>query len=297
MKANLKSSPRRSRLVPRGAEDKPQIVRSGHRVRKLDDIYARLLDTSWRELLGIVIVVYLLINLLFALAYLATEGGIDNARPGSFADAFFFSVQTLSTIGYGKMAPNGLAANLLVTAEVITGFSFFAVVTGLMFSKFSRPTARVLFSNVAVIGPYNGQPHLMLRLANERDNRIVDARIGVTMLRKETSAEGAQMRRFHDLNLVRSRLPMLQLSWTVMHPIDETSPLYHATEESLRENDAEIIVSLTGLDETFSQIIHARHSYIDEDIICSATFVDIITRGDDGRIDVNYRLFHDTMPL
>ena len=288
---------RRPRLVARGGEDALQIVRTGHHKQRLGDAYARLVASPWRQLLFLVITVYLFINIFFALAYLSTGGGIDHAHPGSLADAFFFSVQTLSTIGYGQMAPVGLAANMLVTVEVITGFTFFALITGLMFSKFSRPTARVMFSNVAVICPYNGVPHLMLRLANERNNRIVDANMHLVLLRKEVTKEGAQMRRFHDLPLLRSRVPILQLSWTVMHAIDESSPLYNVTEEILREWDAEIIVSLTGLDETLSQTIHARYSYIDDDILCGATFVDIIKRSDDGQLDVDYSRFHDVKPI
>ncbi len=285
-------SSRRARLVPRGDNDKIEIVKTGHRTSRLGDLYVRLLAASWQRLACLIVLLYLAANALFALAYLAI-GGIENARPGSFADAFFFSVQTMSTIGYGKMAPVGLAANLLVTLQVLSGFAFFALLTGLVFSKFSRPTARVLFSNVAVISPYDGVPHLMLRLANERSNRIVDANIHLVVLRKETTKEGHDMRRFHDLPLVRSRVPILQLTWTVMHRIDETSPLYHTTAQTLRDSDAEIIVSLTGLDETLSQTIHARYSYVAEDILCNAAFVDILNRRGDGRLDVDYHRFHE----
>jgi inward rectifier potassium channel len=298
MNETASSSEIRARLVPRGDDDKIEINRSGQRNMRMGDLYIRLLSATWRQLLCGIVVLYLSINILFMLAYIYLGSGISHARPGSFIDAFFFSVQTMSTIGYGNMSPVGLATNLLVTLQVLNGFGFFALVTGLVFSKFSRPTARVMFSNVAVICPYNGVPHFMFRLANERNNRIVDANIHVAILKKETTTEGHEMRKFHDLKLLRSRNPILQLSWSVMHMIDETSPLYHATPENLREWDAEIIVSLTGLDETLSQTIHARFSYIAEDIICNSTFVDILKRKENGRgVDVDYSHFHEVKSL
>ena len=290
-------APFRTRLIARGKHDRVRAITIGRRRQWLGDSYVRLLDISWKRLTLIIIMAYFLINFLFADLYLFIGDGIENARPGSFADAFFFSVQTLSTIGYGKLSPVGLAANLLVTLEALMGFGFYAVVTGLVFSKFSRPTSRVIFSNVAVIAPYNGVPHLMLRLANERGNRIVDASIHLSILRNEVSSEGVRMRRFHDLPLVRSRVPLLQLTWTIMHPIDENSPLYHATPQTLLENEVEIIVSLTGLDETLSQTIHARFSYVADEILCNRQFEDIIRRRDDQRLEINFSLFHETRPL
>ena len=210
MKHASQSVPRRARLVPRGDEDRFEIVKTGHRNLRLGDMYVRLLAASWQQLLCLIVLVYLSTNVLFALAYLAIGNGIENAKPGSFSDAFFFSVQTMSTIGYGKMAPVGIAANLLVTLQVLTAFGFFAVVTGLVFSKFSRPTARVLFSNVDVICPYEGAPHFMLRLANERSNRIVDATIHMFLLRKEVTKEGHKVLVFSQftslLAIVRSKL-------------------------------------------------------------------------------------------
>jgi inward rectifier potassium channel len=241
--------------------------------------------------------IFITINSAFGLAYFLIADGIENVHPGSFRDVFFFSVQTLSTIGYGKMVPLSLAANMVVTCEVMVGIIFTAVTTGLVFSKFSRPMARVVFSNVAVITVHDGMPHLMLRLANERDSRIVDARIQVALLRKETSPEGHLMRRFHDLALLRHQIPFLQLSWTVMHPIDSDSPLHEATTDTLRDWDLEIVVSLTGLDETFSQTVHSRHSYIVDDIVFDADFVDVMRRREpDNGIDVDLSRIHDVRP-
>lgn len=287
-------STRRARLIPRSSEDSFTVSKTGYRKVRLGDLYIRLLAASWRQLGLLFIASYLFINSFFGLIYLAVADGIENAHRGSFRDSFFFSVQTLSTIGYGKLVPISLTANVVVACETMIGILFAAVVTGLVFSKFSRPTARVLFSDVAVINLFYGVPHLMLRVANERNNRIVDARMQVTVLRKETSAEGHVMRRFYDLHLVREQIPILQLSWTVMHKMDESSPLYGLTRARLEEWDAEFIVSLSGLDETFSQTVHARHSYIAEDIVFDATFVDIIRRRDEGNdIEIDLSKIHD----
>jgi inward rectifier potassium channel len=229
----------------------------------------------------------------FAFAYLGTGDGIQNARPGSFADAFFFSVQTLATIGYGGMLPHGLAANLLVTIESLFGFAFYGLVTGLVFTKFSRPTARVLFSKKAVITMHDGKLHFMMRLANERNNRIVDASAKMTLMRDEWTVEGTQMRRFYELPLVRKEIPVLRLTWTVMHLIDENSPLFGMNSEKLSEVEGEIIISINGLDETLSQNIQARHSYIADEIICNAAFVDVLHRREDYVLEVRYDRFHD----
>ncbi|MDE3015734.1 MAG: ATP-sensitive inward rectifier potassium channel 10 [Pseudomonadota bacterium] len=294
MNGNSDKASAQARLLPR--EGAFHAVRLGHRRRWREDIYVRLMEVRWPFLFCGFAALYLTLNLIFAAAYVAADG-INGARPGSFADAFFFSVQTLSTIGYGTLSPSGTAANLLVTVEAMLGFAYFAVVTGLMFAKFSRPTARVLFSDKAVVCPYNGVPHLMLRLANQRGNRIVDAKVHVTVLRDEVSAEGHKMRRFHDLPPVRERVPVLQLTWTVMHPLDEKSPLHGLTPEMLRDGNMEIVISLTGLDETLSQIIHARYSYIAEEVAFGHAFADILRRTGDGGIEVDYRRFHEVVSI
>ena len=297
-KSSEKRVGKRARLIPRGKDDRFVIHRTGHRGFYFQDLYLYFLEISWIRTIGLISSAYIFINLIFAWLYSLSKGGIENAAHGSFTDVFFFSVQTLSTIGYGKMAPTGLTSNLIVTAEVLTGFIFYAMVTGIVFAKFSRPSARVLFSNTAVICPYNGTPHFMMRMANRRHNRIVDANVHMVLLRKETDDEGHSMRRFHDLALVRSRMPVLQLTWTLLHPIDEHSPLYGADDETLRLWDAEILVSLTGLDETFSQTVHARQSYIADDIHCNARFEDVIRRREtDNGIDLDYTGFHTVRPI
>jgi inward rectifier potassium channel len=234
---------------------------------------------------------------MFASGYLALGNGIENARPGSFEDAFFFSVQTMATIGYGHLIPVGFIANVLVTAEALFGFGYFAMVTGLAFSKFSRPTARVLFSEVAVISPHDGALHLKMRLANQRANGIVNARLTMVLLRTVTNQEGQRLRRFSDLKLERDFVPLLRLTWTPLHKIDETSPLFGETYESLAAGDAEIVVSLTGLDESFGQTIHARYSYIPDEIVMHAQFEDIIEMRPDQGLGIRYDKFHNVLDI
>ena len=271
------------------------IVRVGTANGYLSDLYHLLLVSSWSRLLLLLGLVFVGSNCLFALAYLLAGDSIQGARPGSFADAFFFSVQTMATIGYGHMVPRTLWANILVAVESLVSLLGLAVVTGLTFAKFSRPTARVLFSRVSVIAPWDGVPSLIFRMANQRGNHIAEARVHVILARNETTAEGDVFRRLRDLQLVRDETALFALTWTAIHPISDISPLNHATRESLAESEAEIIVSLTGLDESFSETVHARHSYRAEDIVWGARFVDILLRLPDGRRQVDYTRFHDVI--
>ena len=283
------------RLIPRG--DRPKVTATGHRDIWPEDIYAHLMSMSWAKLTGLIIAAHLLVNTLFAGIYLIIGDGIKNARPGSFQDAFFFSVHTMATINYGEMAPHGLAGNIVVTAESLTGLIFLAFTTGLVFSRFSRPTSRILFSKLAVVCPFEGTPHLMFRLANERRNRIVDANVHVVMWCLGTTKEGYPKRRFYDLTPVRDRVPMMTLSWTVMHKIDESSPLFGLSTEWLKEHEAEIIVSLTGTDETLSQPIHAQYSYVADELVFGSAFEDIVSRSNDGQLEINYNRFHNVKPF
>ncbi|HAC65987.1 MAG TPA: ATP-sensitive inward rectifier potassium channel 10 [Cyanothece sp. UBA12306] len=259
------------------------------------DLYHWLLSLSWSKFLILISLFYLAINILFACAYLTAGEGIANAQPGSFKDAFFFSIQTLSTVGYGSMHPNSLYAQLLVTIEVWIGLLLVAILTGLMFARFSRPTARVLFSKVAVICPFDGVPTLMFRAANRRENQILEAQIQVSLVRDEVTKEGHHLRRFYDLNLLRSKTPVFGLSWQVMHPIDQTSPLYGISPESLEQVQGEIWVILTGLDETFSQTIHSRHSYSSQEILWNMSFADIFSRSPGGKYQIDISRLDDVI--
>jgi inward rectifier potassium channel len=282
-----------TRLVPNARGD-VDVVRLGRRRRSWRDLYHRLLTMSWPRFLGLTVGVYLTFNTLFALLYLADPGGIASAREGSFADAFFFSVQTLATIGYGTLYPRSLYANLLMTAESLSGIIGFAIATGVIFARVSRPTARVMFSRAAVVAIFDGMPTLMFRAANERDNQILEAHVRVALVRDESTAEGQVMRRFHDLKLAREYSPVFALTMTIMHPLDEESPLCGTTPEMLRASNAEIVVTLTGIDDTFAQTVYARHSYVAGEIHWNRRLADIIGATSDGRRAIDFGRFHET---
>jgi inward rectifier potassium channel len=285
------------RLFPRDGTPAWQNVEIvGWRPNLFRDFYYFLLATPWPMVLLCFAGAYLFVNALFGAAY-AFFGGVANAHPGSFSDGFFFSVETMGTIGYGEMTPQSRLAHLLVTAESMLSLLGLAVVTGLVFAKFSRPRARVLFSNVAVIAPRDGVPTFMFRVANERANHIVEAQLRVTLLAWERTLEGEQLRRMIDLPLARSQSSAFILTWTALHPIVPGSPFYGATQQSLVERAAEVLVSLTGLDGTTSQVIHARHSFVAQEIRWDERFVDIIEVLPSGKRRLHYSRFHDTEPL
>lgn len=274
-----------------------EVVAIGLRRQPGKDLYHYLLTASWGKLFVLVVIAYVTSNSLFASGYLLEGDVIENARPGSFLDAFFFSVQTMATIGYGKMAPLTTLANALVASEALVGMLGLAVVTGLVFAKFSRPTARVLFSRVAVVAPYDGVPSLMFRMANERASQIVEAQLHAVVLRDETTAEGEPVRRAHDLRLRRSRSAVFALTWTAIHPITPDSPLHGEDPASMLAKRADLVVSVTGFDESLSQSVHARHGYGPSDLVWGARFEDILGQLPDGRQAIDYRKFHDVVPL
>ena len=233
--------------------------------------------------------------MLFALLYLA-DGGIEGARPGNFEDAFFFSVQTMSTIGYGRMVPTSTFANAVVTLEALFGLVTLALGTSLMFSKFSQPHARVIFSRNIVVTVRDGVPALMVRLANERATGLVEATIRLVFVRDETTREGESLRRFHALHLTRASSAVFALSWTVVHEIDESSPFFGETRESLLASKADIVASLVGIEEATTQQVHARYSWKAEEILFDHRFRDIVTIFPDGHRQLDYSRFHDVVP-
>jgi inward rectifier potassium channel len=257
------------------------------------DLYHVLLRAPWWVTLLAISVLVLVVNLFFALVYLFT-GGIAGARAGSFADAFFFSVQTVGTIGYGAMYPQTTAANLAMTVESIAALLVAAIATGLVFAKFSIPRAKLEFARNVVIFRYDGVPTLAIRLANTRANFILEATVKVTLSRAEVSKEGVPFYRMYDLRLVRDRSPALGRSWQVLHPILPESPLHGATEESLRAQDIEIIVSVMGIDGTSSQTVHGRHRYLPEEMRFGFRYADMLSPpGPDGRLTLDYAKLHE----
>jgi inward rectifier potassium channel len=199
----------------------------------------------------------------------------------------------MATIGYGVMTPQSSAANLMVTLQALAGEIGLALMTGLVFAKFSRPTSRVKFSKVAAIGDFQGRKCLMFRMANERDERIVQPQLYVVMLRMESEDGGGYFIRVHDIELVRDRHAFLSYSWLVIHRIDDRSPLRDDTSDSLRRGRAELVVSLTGIDEGLSQTVHANHTYQAQDIRWDAIFVDLIRPREDGGFMMDYSHFDE----
>lgn len=261
------------------------------------DLYHRMLMLkSWRFIL-LACVIFLLANLGFALLYFVQDGSITNARPGSFADAFFFSVETFATLGYGVLAPATLYANWVMTFETLFGLMVVALTTGLLFARISRPTARVLFSRVAVVSEHEGMRTLIIRMGNERRSQIVEARVSLTMLRSERTLEGHFMRRFYDLRLLRERTPIFAMSFSAMHVIDQDSPLFAVGMAEMESGEIELLVTVSGLEEALGQTVHARASYLGSEIRFDHRYVDIFGVTEDGRRAIDYSRFHDTEPV
>jgi inward rectifier potassium channel len=257
------------------------------------DAYHRLLTMPLWAFMAVMAGAYLGVNALFAGFYMLDPHGIVGARPGDMLDAFFFSAQTLGSVGYGAMWPRSHYANAVATAEMFVGLFNLGVATGLLFARISRPTARIMFSRLAVVTPLNGVPTLMFRAANRRRNLVVEAEVSVTLIHDARTLEGDVLRRFDELTVLRARSPLFFLTWQVMHPIDVNSPLYGETTESLLAQNAEILVVMKGLDETFVSTIHARASYTPGEIIWGSRLADIFTTLPNGGRAIDFRRFHD----
>jgi inward rectifier potassium channel len=257
------------------------------------DAYHNLMRAPWWVTVALLVGYLFVANALFALAYMKS-GGIAHARPDSFADAFFFSVQTMATIGYGEMVPRSVFANVMVVFEAFTGVAVLAVATGIIFAKFSISGARVFFTRDAVISPMDGVPTLAFRLGNERGNSVVEAQLRVVLLREEKTREGHRMYRMYDLPLVRDRSPAFTRTWTVLHRITSDSALFGMTPESLVERGVEIAVTLTGTDETSVQPIFASHTYFEDEIRFGARHADILEELERG-LRIDFRKFHDVI--
>ena len=257
------------------------------------DLYHWLIRGSWWRLLGTISLIYFGSAFVFALLFLAVPDTIENARPESLVDAYNFSIQTLSTIGYGTLAPATGYGHVLVAAEMLLSLLITAVSTGLVFAKFARPTARLLFSNVAVIKQEGDQRLLIFRVANERDGRIFDAHFSVSYVRTVVGADGSAVVRLLDLKLRKAVAPILSLTWNVVHEIDAESPLYGITAEELVAEDGALTVNVSGVDDEVAATIHVNHVYGFDEIIVDASLVDVLVQDEHGMTQVLYDRFHD----
>jgi inward rectifier potassium channel len=274
------------------------VVRSGLGLLESLAPYQQMLSVSWTGFFLIVLALYLIINVTFASMYLAAgPTALIGTRPemfgGRFSQAFLFSIQTFATIGYGQIGPNGFAANTLVTFEALVGLMSQALATGLLFARFSRPTASILFSQNAIIAPYGSGQSLQFRIANRRKNEIIQLEAQVLFSAMESDGRGVLVRRYHLLPLERNKVTFFPLSWTIVHPIDQASPLSGKTPEDLVAAEAEVLVLLQGLDETFAQTVFARSSYRAEEIIWNQRFRSIFVQERGRSLAVDISRLHD----
>jgi inward rectifier potassium channel len=274
-----------------------RIVTEGIVTPRFHDLFHHFMAVSWPRLFATLAAFFIVFDLLFGLLYYLVPGCIANLNPPGFAGDFFFSVETLATVGYGEMHPETFYGHTVAMIEIFVGLMSLALITGLMFARFSRPQARFLFTKNGVVRPIAGKPTLIFRAANERQNVVQDASARLRMLRDEVTEEGYRIRRIVDLPLLRSQHPMFSLGWTLMHVIDDASPLRAETAESLSNSKTVFVLSLSGTDENTGQILMARGEYSCADIRWNSTFHDILEEAPDGTIHVDYRKFNEVEPL
>lgn len=258
----------------------------------LRDAYHYFLRLTWPRALGLLVAAYLALNAVFAVGYMLV-GGVAHADPRSFFDGYSFSVQTLGTIGYGAMYPETRAAQALVMLESVAALLFTALSTGMLFAKFSQPVGRVAFATYATVAPMDGVPTLMVRVGNERGNAIVDAQVRLVAMRTVKTREGVTFYRMEDLTPRRDRTPAMNRSWTVMHALDERSPLHGATPESLARDETELMVSLVGVDDTSYQPVHARAIYESHQVLFGARHADVLSETPEGDVVLDVRRFDE----
>jgi len=291
------SSQRELRLINRDGSF--NVERRGRGLRSFL-AYSNLVSTTWSRFFLFVAVAYLALNGFFALLYDACGPGglvstLNIGISSPFLKAFFFSIHTSATIGYGTIVPVGVPTNILVALESVVSLLGLAVVTGLVFARFSRPVADILFSKNAVMSWIGNLRAFEFRIINSRNNQIIDLQCRLLISRFETNASGAAVRRYYPLNLERESVVFFPLSWTVVHIVDKQSPLYGVTQDELCASGAEFLILLTGMDETFSQVVNARSSYRADEIIWDAKFADIFVYDPAGRMaGIDMKRFHDT---
>jgi inward rectifier potassium channel len=248
----------------------------------LRDPYHVAVTLTWPQFLAGLLAVYLTVNVLFATLYTVAPGAITNARPGNFTDAFFFSFETLATVGYGEMYPHGIYGHVVSCAEIISGLAFTAILTGLTFVRFSRPRAKFIFATHPVVTTHNGQPTLMIRVGNGRAVVLSDARAKLNVLLDETTIEGNSFRRAQELRLQRSRIPMFPLTWTLMHTMDEHSPLHGFDREKFVAADSRLFFSLEARDPSLSATVYDMRSYPPDVVRFGMRYADAVTVSEDG---------------
>jgi inward rectifier potassium channel len=279
------TSEQRQRFVNRNGEF--NIVRRGLPFLKHFSAYHELIAMSWTKFNLLVVLFFVLENLIFGAIYMliGTEhiaGATGVTTFEKYLDAFFMSTQSFTTVGYGRLSPVGTLTSMIATIEALAGLMTFALMTGLLYGRFSRPTAKILFSENAVIAPYQEGSGFMFRIANQRDNQLIDVTADIYLAWQE-NVNGKEVRRFHNLTLERTKLDLFSTSWTIVHPIDVDSPMYGVTRKQLDRSDAEFVILIKAFDDTFAQTVHARTSYKADEVIMGAKFTKIIRIGPDGR--------------
>jgi inward rectifier potassium channel len=272
-----------------------EIIAEGLHLSFWADISHRCMTASWPAFIGGAALVFIAFNAVFAVFYWIGDQPISNVPGGDYIDYLYFSIETLSTAGYGDMHPQTHYGHFVATVELFTGIFSMSLMTGLIFSRFSRPNARLLFADNPVISNYDGQPTLMVRFANERHNIIGNATAKLWLLRSVVSKEGQSLRRFYELPLLRNEHPALALSWTLYHVLDEQSPLYGLDENDFSALSVSLVVVVTGYDVVAAQTIHARRAYDHTDIRFGQHYVDILDTSEEGRLRIDYGKFHETL--
>ncbi len=292
-KSRRKPKQQRSHLVKIGPQE---IETRGLGQGFWTDLYHRSMTVYWPVFFGSAALIFVLLNAVFAFLYSLGNEPVANVTGNSLLDLFYFSIETLATVGYGDMHPQTDYGHFIATIEIFTGMCFLAVLTGLVFARFSRPRARFVFANQAVVTDHDGQRTLMIRMANARHNAISRANARLWIVRVERTKEGDQLRRFHELKLDRADHPMFVLSWTLFHVIDKDSPLHGATSSDLADGDALLVLNVGGLDDGSVQQLYARRVYSWRDIKWQHRYRDITSVSPEGRFLLDYNKFHDVVP-